>query len=1838
MKRSLQNDASALSYALSMDDLKAVKLLIQDEQSHSVKPRVSKECCMLASVGTGVYNYRSLGIQKIRRLNMSRGGREGNNAFTKDVDHPYDNTLDFIASKLINMDVSKEMLKELLALKTIQKHELAYLAHEAIYRGSLEVPAWIIETDMKSNVLGSLFNRYHHEALLGSVPNSWKAPIREASARKKGPNGMTPLHCAAINPDISALRQLFLVCPDVNVVDNNQRKLIHYAVGANGLEPIKFLLGHGANLEDVDNKGMTPLMRACEMGRPEMVKFIIETLKDKGDMNLSNPIVKKMGVAGIDRPTKTSWSAINFAVNQGHVEVVELLIHYGVNVERQLNCLHDKITPLMQAACLGHFEIAKTLSNHCKIEKHDRYKRTALTHAVINGSANIASLLLSLGADPNKVDTSKNSNLHYACAYGWYFCMKVLIEAGAELSPCNEWKLTPAAVALLKGHNGIAKHLLALPGVDINFKDDQGRSVLLNMLKSLAQDKPLTPHLWSEMQDMVNHLGADPHAIDHEGRGVLHFLAQFDPRPCWNEMEEGKDNKKYMIIWKKQQVVFEEAVHFFLAKGVDPFQQDKTGYVPLMYAMEVPVNAYGQRYFGVVNKLLQHMMSNIPSGRAFRYLEDQPTLLTVLVVNISIPYIHKWAEVLSTIFSLWDHIKAQEKDARFVDHGNPFYHLCSKYAQSCGDSIVSTEFFTTFDLELKLCKDGRLAHYDKNVQILRQLLFDFLERLQPSVETRSLVKKVIDGKETFVPCMKSAAISLAFTSPGMKAGQDQSAFEEMLEKMPNLKMDILDADGRTPFNQAVLQGRVDVAKVLEKQGANVDHSYISAIKRLVSCEEDVYLRYCPILDATKNGCVEMVKYLISVGADVHLTHSFTLDKDGEEHRESLFFVALANCMSDRKNKSNLAILRSLISVGVDVGYQEPQTLRNALHLAINSSSDSEDQALDLEMALLRSKIDVQAKDIRGRFPLHYAFVKIGRHTNQARCDPIEVVSMLVDAMNQADLDEGDDFGTTPLHYAAFRGATVSCLLLISKGADLNRADSLGNTPLAYAVLGGHEGCSLILLQKGANIHVDIHELERTEDIRSPKSGAHSKIPRQDLSQYEYSFSCENAPKRKQYTLFEGLIQNGWLGITYMALEQLEKFGMPYARAIEIALFLQKIQFAKTLIGKQVSVTKLREKLSATARNLITCLSHECQHDSNPDIQPLCHIRRGFETEGLRGCHNFLNLADDASDSIAPILTTALSVAVVFRNHSLIQKTLTNPQNQADINVADGLGMTPIMHAVKANDSEILIQLLSGGDSEHFGKGKEAKRKFRVDLNVDLQTLDHSGRSVFHHLIGLDQESSFPVTYDNEDILNILLKAARKRDLDKSISQAFLNQASSLGNQRIVRRLSQEFSHLKAPQLGSTHQVVPPGVEDCVAWDCDFSYDVNQDARAMLAVLEQREREKAKISSISQSQVEEGSDTDEDSNSQASPSPSEDGMDIDEESNEPKPRGLVIKEGHIQDKYSVLMTKIDVSFGAWGLYNFYRMQIWKDKHKNLWILFTNWGRIGDFRGGQYQNTPFGDPHQAIEEFEKTFKAKSGNEWSVVGNGGFEEKPRKYRVIDIDKLVPVKKSALKFDLASTTPSKLPPVVQSMIADIADVSMYVNLGKEIGNDPESMPFGRIKRAKIESARDILDKIKSLIEDKTAIELKRQSNSSTALQDQLFECVDAISKLSTEFYYLLPQKGFEFTQVCPIDNVQLCQSAMLRVLNNLDLEAAERLLLGAQFRKEEINPLDYIYRAFKCKIRSITPSCEEAKYILKYMGNSEDLVKNVTVRAMFKIQEISASQAPSGFLLAEAPPTPDR
>ena len=53
-----------------------------------------------------------------------------------------------------------------------------------------------------------------------------------------------------------------------------------------------------------------------------------------------------------------------------------------------------------------------------------------------------------------------------------------------------------------------------------------------------------------------------------------------------------------------------------------------------------------------------------------------------------------------------------------------------------------------------------------------------------------------------------------------------------------------------------------------------------------------------------------------------------------------------------------------------------------------------------------------------------------RHMVKSRVDPVESLSIFALAMGYKGLNQQDNFGRSTLHYAAYRGATVCCMMLV----------------------------------------------------------------------------------------------------------------------------------------------------------------------------------------------------------------------------------------------------------------------------------------------------------------------------------------------------------------------------------------------------------------------------------------------------------------------------------------------------------------------------------------------------------------------------------------------------------------------------------------------------------------------------------------------------------------------------------------------------------------------------------------------------------------------------------------
>jgi ankyrin repeat protein len=215
----------------------------------------------------------------------------------------------------------------------------------------------------------------------------------------------------------------------------------------------------------------------------------------------------------IDVPDMFGRTALHYAAEFGHAEVAKLLIRRGASLE-----VLDKVkmTPLAVAAQQGHFECVKVLvEGGANIEARDKVRRTPLVHAVKNGSVTVASYLVHMGADPNTSDSSINTAVHYAAAFGWNECLKYLISVGADANANNLWKTSPLAIAMMKGHLACADILLDQKGVDVNVRNDDGDTLVIQVLR-LSH-----PSTLAQVRFLVQDKKADINLTDRSGQYPL---------------------------------------------------------------------------------------------------------------------------------------------------------------------------------------------------------------------------------------------------------------------------------------------------------------------------------------------------------------------------------------------------------------------------------------------------------------------------------------------------------------------------------------------------------------------------------------------------------------------------------------------------------------------------------------------------------------------------------------------------------------------------------------------------------------------------------------------------------------------------------------------------------------------------------------------------------------------------------------------------------------------------------------------------------------------------------------------------------------------------------------------------------------------------------------------------------------------------------------------------------------------------------------------------------------------------------------------------------------------
>ena len=161
------------------------------------------------------------------------------------------------------------------------------------------------------------------------------------------------------------------------------------------------------------------------------------------------------------------------------------------------------------------------------------------------------------------------------------------------------------------------------------------------------------------------------------------------------------------------------------------------------------------------------------------------------------------------------------------------------------------------------------------------------------------------------------------------------------------------------------------------------------------------------------------------------------------------------------------IVLLLIRNGANVNAKDDKG-RTPLHIAVGEGH------METVRALVSAGADLTARDKRRETSLHAAAK--GKITDYVVGKTFEQDRIIVEALpgitrflveSGADIHAKASFGDAPLHLAASNGHTEVVQLLISLGAKVDAKGQLSRTPLDKAELGGHSSTARALIQAGA---------------------------------------------------------------------------------------------------------------------------------------------------------------------------------------------------------------------------------------------------------------------------------------------------------------------------------------------------------------------------------------------------------------------------------------------------------------------------------------------------------------------------------------------------------------------------------------------------------------------------------------------------------------------------------------------------------------------------------------------------------------------------------------------------
>ncbi|XP_061886664.1 ankyrin repeat and SOCS box protein 3-like [Entelurus aequoreus] len=299
------------------------------------------------------------------------------------------------------------------------------------------------------------------------------------------------------------LRKLIREGRSVDCHDNRGWTALHEAAAASSVGCLKEILSAAALtagpsfINSATHEGESACYLAAKRGCLAMVRILLRA------------------GANINQSTNDLSSPLYAAVSGNHQDVVQLLLDKGA----QVNNTHSSScwTCLHQAVFKGHDGVVSILARVAHLEARDDDGLTPLFLAAQHERRTCLKVLVEAGANVNTQAGDMATPLLIACQEGHAACVDVLLEHGADpnMTCSNHWPQLPIHAAAEFGHCNIVRRLLPVT----ERRCDRGEG-MVSPVYSAVQGKEL------EVLKLLLNEGFSPDGQDCDD--LLGFHSPFD--------------------------------------------------------------------------------------------------------------------------------------------------------------------------------------------------------------------------------------------------------------------------------------------------------------------------------------------------------------------------------------------------------------------------------------------------------------------------------------------------------------------------------------------------------------------------------------------------------------------------------------------------------------------------------------------------------------------------------------------------------------------------------------------------------------------------------------------------------------------------------------------------------------------------------------------------------------------------------------------------------------------------------------------------------------------------------------------------------------------------------------------------------------------------------------------------------------------------------------------------------------------------------------------------------------------------------------------------------------